>query len=93
MVEEVEGLVEKLGGVLVLESGGKGLFGKFFALGIGGDGDVEVRRVRVAEAGLQIELAGGRVQEVRAADNVGDALGVIIDDDGKLVGPETIGAQ
>lgn len=52
LVEEVEGLVEKLGGVLVLEGGGEGLFGKFFALGIGGDGDVEVRRVRVAEASL-----------------------------------------
>jgi len=37
-------------------------------------------------------LAGGGGEEVSAADDVGDELGGIVDDDGELVGPEAIGA-
>lgn len=47
----------------------------------------------IAEGLLEEELAGGGGEQVRAADDVGDGLGVVIDDDGELVGPDAIGAE
>lgn len=40
-----------------------------------------------------MDLARGGIEKVRAADDVSDALGFIIDHDGELVGPEAVGAQ
>ena len=39
-----------------------------------------------------MNLAGGGGEQVFAADDVGDALLVIVDDNGELVGPELVGA-
>ena len=50
-----------------------------------GSGDVYKRQ-------LQQDLARGAVGEVLAADDVGDALLGVVDDDGELVGEDTVGA-
>lgn len=45
------------------------------------------------ESVLEEDLAGGVVEEVGAADDVGDALIGIVNDDGELVGEVAVGAE
>jgi hypothetical protein len=54
---------------------------------------VEVGGFAIAEAALEVDLAGSGVQEVGAADDVGDALGFVVDYDGELVGVEAVGSE
>ena len=68
------------------------LLGKLLAGRVDRDRQVQVGRCRLAEQMLQVDLALRRAQEVGAANDVGDALLGIVDDDGELVGEEPIAA-
>lgn len=50
-------------------------------------GDMKILRYGKSQFPLQVDLTRGVVQEVFAANNIGDALLGIVNDDGKLVGP------
>ena len=93
MAEEAQGLAEKAWGVVMVEGGGEGLLGEFFAVFSQYDGDVQITQLAVAEAALEMNLAGSGIEKVRAADYMGDALGFVINDDRELVGPKTVAAQ
>jgi ribosome-associated translation inhibitor RaiA len=58
------------------------LFAQFPAGRVCDDRMVEIGRLGQAERALQQNLAGGRVQQIRAADDVGDSLRGIVDDNG-----------
>lgn len=93
LAEEAQGLAEQAGGIIVIQGRGECLLGELFALGAGHDGDMQITESAVAEAALEVDLARGGIEKVRAADDVSDALGFVIDDDGELVGPKSVGAQ
>lgn len=91
--KEAQRLAEQPWGVVVVQGGGESLLGEFFAVFPQGYGDVQITQRAVAEAALEVDLAGSGIEEIRAADDMGDALGFVIDDNGELVGRKTIGAQ
>lgn len=69
------------------------LFGEFFTRGIGHDGQVRIPWCRQSEALLQPDLARRGLEQVDAADDLGDALCRIVDDDSQLIGKLPVGAQ
>ncbi len=69
------------------------LLRQLLARGIGGDRQVGVGRLRHAEQALQMDLAGGGVEQVGAAHHVGDARLGIIHHHRQLVGEQAVGAQ
>ena len=71
---------------------GAGLLGKLLARGIGSNGQVQVARLRQAEQPLQMDLARGRIDQVRAAHHVGDALRRVVHHHRELVGEHAVGA-
>jgi hypothetical protein len=59
---------------------GAGLLAELVAVGVERDGDLEVAGRVESEEMLEVDLARGGVEEVGAAYDVGDLLGVVIDD-------------
>lgn len=76
-----------------VDGAGEGLLRQLFARGVGGDRQVGVGRLRHAEQTLQMDLAGGRVEQVGAAHGVGDARFGVVHHHGQLVGEQAVGAQ
>jgi hypothetical protein len=64
--------------------------GQSRTLGVDDEGNVRVHRSGVAEQLLQVDLAGRRGEEVVAADDLVDPLSGIVDDDGEVVGGDTV---
>ncbi len=70
---------------------GAGLLGEFAALGIQRNRDVGIAWRGAAEQVLEMDLPRGRVEQIRAAHDVCDALFAVVDHHGKLVGIEPVG--
>lgn len=64
-----------------------GLLGKLLPMSIKCQGDMKIPRYGKSQFPLQVDLTRGVVQEVFAANNIGDALLGIVNDNSKLVGP------
>ena len=73
-------------GAVGVEAGVAVALGEAFAVLAFHEWKMEVGRLRgEVEGAIEEELAGGGVEEVVAADDVGDTLAMVIDDDGELV--------
>jgi hypothetical protein len=66
------------------------LLGEFLADGVGQNRDVGIPGLRQPEGALQGQLPQRRLQQVRAAHHLGDALGGVVDHHGELVGPQAV---
>ena len=66
------------------------MLAEFLALRIGRGGDMCIGGRMKAQLLLQVDLAGGRIEQISAADNMGDALLSIIYHDCKLICIETV---
>ncbi len=71
---------------------GTGLFRELGAVSGSHQRRVQVARRRQAEQALQQDLPGRAVGEVFAANDVGDVLLGVVDDDGELIGEDAVGA-
>ena len=72
---------------------GAGVLAEFLPLRVDGYGNVQVIRGRESKQLLQPYLTGSRVHQVDAPDNVCNALQMIVDYNGELVGNQTISPQ
>ena len=77
--------------IRVHRPGGAGL-GQLVAVGVQHQGQVQVARGGQAQRALQQDLARSGVEQVGAADDVGDALVGVIHHHRQLVGPVAVGA-
>jgi len=91
--EEPEGGNERGAGPSDNDGGGFCLLAELLTVWREDDGDVRVRDRIEAEQVLEQDLARRGIEQVRASDYVGDLLPCIVDDDGELVGPDTVGAK
>src|SRR5450631_1780893 len=66
-------------------AGRPGLLGELFAACVDRDRQMQVARRRQGEEPLQVNLARGRIEQVRPPDYVGDTLVRIVHDDRELV--------
>ena len=78
LVQESQGLTQVGQGRPVVEGRRVVLLAEFVARRIGEDRQVPVVRRSATEQSLQVDLAGGGVEEVRSPHHVGDALGCIV---------------
>lgn len=69
-----------------------GLFGKLLPVSVKGQSNVQILRRGVSEFSLKKNLAGRVVKEVFAAHDVRDALLGVVNNHGKLIGPQTVGS-
>lgn len=74
-------------GAVGVEAGVAVAFGEAFAIWAEDEGEMAVGGFGgEVEGAVEEELAGGAVEEVVAANDVGDSLAGVVDDDGELVG-------
>ncbi len=85
-----EGFRGGAAGAEFAEAEGIGALGEAAALGVEHQFTVEKGGRLEAEGFVKEKLAGGGTEEILAADNLGDAHGGVVHDDGKLVGGEGV---
>lgn len=81
---------ERGASIVQRDSGSPGQLAELVPVGVGHHGQVDVARRPIPEESLQPDLARCRVQNIDPANDLGDALQFVIDNDRQLVRDEAV---